>query len=179
MRDRRCRDRPAPLKLSPLLDRRPTSGPRTRVPRLGLLRLRPDPVHGSPSRGPLLSRRVRGTSVVRLRLARVKGRPSSAAQCPVSSGSQIARPLLLERMARAETKNKHHPDDTLPVVRVVERSWSCLPARVGAQTRQALPLNGPRGAGWNGREQPAPVLPLWSSRKQTLRRPARCPWQAS
>jgi hypothetical protein len=30
-------------------------GPRTRVPRLGLLRLRPDPVHGSPSRGPLLN----------------------------------------------------------------------------------------------------------------------------
>ena len=35
------------------------SGPRTRVPRLGLLRLRPDPVHGSPSQGPLLdSKRI-------------------------------------------------------------------------------------------------------------------------
>src|SRR5207244_13389652 len=31
----------------------PKRGPRTRVPRLWLLRLRPDQVHGSPSRGPL------------------------------------------------------------------------------------------------------------------------------
>ncbi len=34
----------------------PTRGSRTRVPRLGLLRLRPDPVHGSPSREPLVDR---------------------------------------------------------------------------------------------------------------------------
>ena len=36
----------------------PASDPRTRVHRLGLLRLRPDPVHGSPSQGPLAARRV-------------------------------------------------------------------------------------------------------------------------
>ena len=37
---------------------RATSDPRTRVHRLGLLRLRPDPVHGSPSQGPLVTRRT-------------------------------------------------------------------------------------------------------------------------
>ena len=36
----------------------PTRGSRTRVPRLGLLRLRPDPVHGFPSREPLVDRIV-------------------------------------------------------------------------------------------------------------------------
>src|SRR5438067_1478102 len=33
-------------------------GPRTRVRRLWLLRLRPDPFHASPSRGPLIDRQV-------------------------------------------------------------------------------------------------------------------------
>lgn len=50
------------------------SDPRTGVPRLGLLRLRPDPIHGSPLRGPLIDRSpARQTRFYPLPDARVKG----------------------------------------------------------------------------------------------------------
>ena len=53
----------------------PSSGPRTRVPRLGLLLLWPDPIHGSPLRGPLEGSRsiLCWTLVVRCDRRRVKG----------------------------------------------------------------------------------------------------------
>lgn len=66
----------------------PPSGSRTRVPRLGLLRLRPDPVHGSPSREPLdgSSERMDEGLVVRLWHLAVKGsqRDVSGAGTPTS-----------------------------------------------------------------------------------------------
>ena len=46
-------NRGAPVRTCKGRCRRTASDPRTRVHRLGLLRLRPDPVHGSPSQGPL------------------------------------------------------------------------------------------------------------------------------
>ena len=56
------------------------SDPCTRVPRLGLLRLRPDPVHGSPSQGPLTdkSHPLDTRIVVRRRPSRVKRGPAFA-----------------------------------------------------------------------------------------------------
>ena len=57
---------------------RPPSDPRTRVPQLGLLRLRPDPVPGSPSQGPLGNRfSLRYAALYEVRLGASKG-PSPA-----------------------------------------------------------------------------------------------------
>lgn len=66
----------------------PPDGPRTRVPRLGLLLLRPDPVHGSPLRGPS-DGSVRESNageqfarpfIVKLKYQSVKGREPGSAE---------------------------------------------------------------------------------------------------